>query len=141
MGAIDWLVANGLDLGLIISLLFAAHSLRKETQARQVGNLIALTQNHNTIWRDIYGRAELSRVRKENISFDSQPLTNEERVFVTSVIVHARTVHYAMQRKMFAEGEGLKEDIRVFISLPVPQAVWKIVRSFQDEDFIDFVEN
>jgi len=39
----------------------------------------------------------------------------------------------------FVEG-GLKKDVREFFSLPIPRAVWNEMKSYQDSDFVRFVE-
>ncbi len=46
-----------------------------------------------------------------------------------------------MEAGLFTEIKGLKSDIRFFLALPIPKAVWKKIRPFQDEDFVAFVEN
>lgn len=42
---------------------------------------------------------------------------------------------------MFVKLEGMQKDIKAFFSLPIPKAVWEQVKPFQDEDFVEFVEN
>ena len=36
---------------------------------------------------------------------------------------------------------GLKDDIREFMSLPIPKAVWAKMKDFQDKEFVVFVES
>jgi hypothetical protein len=36
--------------------------------------------------------------------------------------------------------EGLRRDVEDFFSLPVPHAVWKSMKQFQDESLVEFIE-
>jgi len=71
---------------------------------------------------------------------DKKPLTDEEQMFVTSIVVHLDSVHRAIKAKMFLQQEGLHRDIKGFFSLPIPRAVWKRIKPLQDENFVEFIE-
>ena len=70
-----------------------------------------------------------------------QPVSDEESLFVKTLILHLDTVRRTMAAGIFAEIQGLQNDIRDFFTLPIPKAVWEKIKRFQDGDFIAFVES
>ena len=132
-------LAGFVPLGDIIGLVFNGYALREETKARKLGNLIALEQSHHAIWKQPSER-ELSRILDERADLQSNPLTNEETVFVTSLVIHFYSVYWAMKSRMFVRVEGVRKDVKAFFSLAIPRAVWNKVKPFQDEAFVRFVE-
>ena len=144
MGLIQWLEQNWFSsiqiTGILGGLLFTAVNFRTDAQARRVSNLIALTQHQREIWTHLYTRPELARVLAKAVNLKSEPVTDAEELFVNFLILHLNTAYHAMQTGMFMKPEGLQRDIQMFFSLPIPQAVWETTKTFQDEDFVRFVE-
>ncbi len=143
MGVFDWIAQHSdllQNLGIISGFLFTAHSIRREGEARKIGNAMEMTQHHHTIWKQAYERPELSRILDKGADLETKPLTNEERLFVTLLILHLDVVHRAMKAKMFVKLGGVREDIKGFFSLPIPKAVWETAKPLHDEVFIRFVE-
>ena len=110
------------------------------SQARRIGNLIAITQHQREIWTHLYTRPELVRVLAKAVNLKSAPVTDAEELFVNFLILHLNSAYHAMQTGMFMKPEGLQRDIQMFFSLPIPKAVWETTKQFQDEDFVRFVE-
>jgi hypothetical protein len=141
----NWIFANWSELlqnvGIIAGLIFTAHSIRRDSSARKIGNLIALSERHHAIWKQIYDRPELARILDETPPLKTKPVTFEEHRFVTSIVVHLYAVHWAIKAKMFVKPEGLHKDIKSLFRLPIPFEVWGRLRPFQDEDFVRFVES
>lgn len=137
--SIDWseLTQNA---GIITTLLFSTYSIRKDNQARRLSNLNAITDRHREIWREMYSRPSLSRVLNSHVDLKDEPVSQEEYVFVNELIIHLGTAHSAMKEGMFTRLDGLKKDIIAFFSLPVPKAVWEQSRTFQNLEFIMFVD-
>lgn len=139
-----WLSAHAFTLlqsvGIIGGLVFTGLAFRAETRSRRVGNLIVLTQHHRDIWEDLYTRPSLSRVLKTSVDLDKAPVTREEEVFVLLLILHLNAAFRAMSDSLAPRPEVLRQDIRSFFALPIPAAAWLRYRSFQDRDFVDFVE-
>ena len=50
-------------------------------------------------------------------------------------------VYRATKLGMYPHLEGLRRDVREFYSLPIPSQVWERMKSFQDRDFVSFVED
>jgi hypothetical protein len=145
MGVADWISQHWLDvlqsIGIISGFWFTAHTIRKEGVARQIGNLLTITQQHHSIWKELYDRPHLSRILDSSASLEAVPITHEEKLFVTMLVIHLDGVHRAMKAKMFIKLEGLRKDIENFFSLPIPRAVWKDLKPLQDRDFVNFIEN
>jgi hypothetical protein len=139
-----WMSANWSelvqDLGILSGFLFTAYSIRKESVARKIANLIALSERHHAIWKQVYERPELSRILDDAPQLHTKPVTFEERRFITSIVVHLYAVHWAIKAKMFVRLEGLHKDIKSLLGLPIPREVWSKLKPVQDEDFIRFIE-
>ena len=126
--------------GVVGGLIFTAHTLRKDERARQISNLIAINQQYREIWKELYEKPTLSRVLKQTVDLDKTPVSDEERLFVKLLILHLDTVYRATKAGMFVKLEGLKTDVRGFFALPIPKGVWQVLRDFQDDEFVSFVE-
>jgi len=71
---------------------------------------------------------------------DTKPLSHEETLFVTFLILHLSVVFRVMKAKMFVNIEGFTEDVKEFFSLPIPKTIWNSIKSSQDKDFVSFIE-
>lgn len=114
--------------------------LRADAKARRITNLIGLTEQHLEIWRELYERPELSRVLRPSPSSEKHPVTKNEELFVRSLVLHLYSAFRAMHEGLYTKPAGLKRDIAWFFSLPIPAEVWKMLKPFQDRDFVKFVE-
>jgi hypothetical protein len=128
------------SLGIVSGLAFTALALRADTKSRRVNNLLNVTQGHREIWTSFYARPELSRVLQNSVDLDKSPVTDEEALFLTFLILHLASSFYAMKSDLFISQDGLQKDIRWFFELPIPKLVWQKSKSFQNPDFVDFVE-
>lgn len=139
-----WLARHWVDLlqsvGIIGGLVFTAYSIRKEARARQIANMMGAAQQHYSIWKELYGRPHLLRIVDRNAALVEKPVSDEERLFVTAIIIHLDSIHRALKAKLFLNQEGLREDVRGFFSLPIPKAVWEQAKRLHDRDFVTFVE-
>ena len=144
MGIWGWLADNWFNVfgsAGIAGLWLAAVALRGEAKARRSANLLTITSNHREIWQEYLNNPKLARVRDAAADTVKHPVTEAERVFVTSVILHASSAYYAMKDQLLVELKGTQRDVAQFVSLPIPRDVWKNIRSFQNDDFVAFVEN
>ncbi len=144
MGVAGWLIENFGALlnavGITGSLLFTAFSFRGETRERQLSNLIALTEAHRDIWARLYDEPDLCRILSVDVDLSTVPVSDQESIFLTSLILHLNCVHRAIRMGMFPELEGLRTDLREFYSLPIPKEMWRRLKPLQDRDFIRFLE-
>ncbi len=140
----DWLANNWFVLlqsvGIIASLLFTAFTIRKETVARRLTDLLTLTENHREIWKQLYDRPELARVTSLVVDLRRKPPTRDEELFVTLLILHLGTARRAMRHQLVEALGGVRDDVRWFFSLPLPRAIWEKVKPFQEKDLVLFVE-
>jgi hypothetical protein len=144
MGIGEWLAQNWINLfgsAGIAGVWFAAISLRDEARARRNANLLAITANHREIWMEYLRNSKLARIRDAAANTVKQPITDAERVFVTAVILHASSVHYAMKDQLVVKLEGVRRDLAQFLSLPIPREIWEKIKVVQNDDFVAFVES
>ena len=93
MGVWNWLSSNWFvllqSLGIIGGLIFTGVSLWIDARVRRVSNLISLTNQHRDIWTEVYRRPALARVLDPHADTDLAPVTAEEEIFVTLLILHS----------------------------------------------------
>ena len=140
----SWLASHWLDLiqsaGIVGGLFFNGWALHREGQTQRAANLLKLTEQHRDLWKELFTRPRLSRVLKADADPVADPLSDEETLFVTLLILHLNTAHSAIRAGVLDEPEGLTPDIRGFFSLPIPRAAWEKMRHLHDAAFVDFVE-
>ncbi len=140
-----WLSENWFTLlqsfGIIGGLWYAARSFRFDARVRRVGNLIEIVRHHREIWSRLYTNPELARIREPNPNLTKQPITLEEELFATQVILHLSGVFQATMEGVIDPLEGAEADIRRFFSKPIPEEIWRRRRQFQNSDFVKYVES
>ena len=144
MGVGEWISQNWFNIfssvGIIGGLWFTAVSLRSETKTRRVANLLAITANYREVWKEFFHSPELARVIDPSADVAKKPITPAEKYFVNMIFSHTSSMYEALKDELVTGQEGLRRDVGSFLSLPIPQAVWKKTKIFQNADFIAFVE-
>jgi hypothetical protein len=144
MSWLTWLNDNWFALvqsgGIVAGLGFTGFALRSNTKALRIQNLFSLTTQHREIWSLVYSHPELSRILESKVDLAQNPVTAEERLFINFLILHLTDSFVAIKTGLFTSPENLAKDIHEFFSLPIPQSVWKTSKTFQDKDFVLFVE-
>lgn len=144
MGFLHWIADHGFELlqavGIIGSLGFTAAAFRQDDRSRRISNLLTLTAEHRDIWTQVYRRPSLTRVLTPQVDLIRNPITNEEALFVTFLILHLAATYHAIREGLFETRQALDRDIQWFFSLPIPRRVWESSKGFQDEEFVRFVE-
>lgn len=135
--ASEWISLFGILSGLGIT----THSLRKETKARQLSNLLTLTQQQREIWEKIHDNPSLVRVLLTQVDLKTNPITRQETFFVNEVILHVLCWYRAINEHEVQALDGLERDIAEFFSLPIPKSIWNMKKSYFDTDFVNFVSN
>ena len=134
-----WLAQNWLDLvqtaGVAGSLAIAVATLRLDVRVRRTEVALSLTEAHRDIWERLIEQPELNRVRDPGADVTVSPPTPAERRFVQLVILHLATVLQAVREGAFDASPGMNEDIRGFLSLPIPRLVAEAILPFQSEEF------
>ena len=129
-------------------LWFSAFAIRQntqaqkeETKARKSSNLLAITANYREVWKDFFGKPELARVIEPSADVEKLPVTPAEEFFVHLVISHTSSTYEALKDELLTTQEGLRQDVKSFFSLPVPNAVWTKTKLLQNQDFAAFIES
>ncbi len=142
--AFDWFGQNWFPLLQTAAtsggLVLIGIGLFLEARARQVANLIRLTQQHRDLWERMYTRPSLARILDPKIDVTTTTITAQEEMFVVFIILHLSSFYYGMRAGFFRKPHGLRKDIDRFLSLPIPHEVWLKVRDLQDQPFVRFVE-
>ena len=140
----EWLGAHWFELlqtaSILVGFFATAHSIRADTKERKIENLFALTESHRELWTRLYERPELVRVLNDAVDLQLSPVSAEEELFVHLLILHLRAWFKARHAGMEFDDDAVAADIGQFFSHPIPRAVWKNSREFQDHDFVEFVE-
>ncbi|MEO6245223.1 MAG: DUF6082 family protein [Opitutaceae bacterium] len=127
-------------LAIFASFAFTAISLRRDDHSRRVANLFKLTAGHRELWALTLREPALRRVLSANVNLALEPVTEDETLFVTFLLLHLNTAHHAIRDGLIDQPEGLGADIRTFFANPIPRFVWRKLRPLQDAAFIVFVE-
>ncbi len=134
--SLHWIQEHGFDLvgvlGIMASLGFTAFSFRKDESSRRIGNLLALTSAHRDIWSQLFTRPELARILETDVDLVRKPVTNEESLFVTFLVLHLNSTWQAMEAGVFRTRQA--------VARPIPKSVWEKSKAFQDPKFVRFVE-
>lgn len=144
MEAGEWIAGNWFvllqSIGIISGLVFAALSFRMDAKTQRYANLHFITGHHAELWTQLHRRPELARILDESVDLEGEPVTPQEEWFIKLLILHLNNVHWAIRNRLYETPQGLRKDIRFFLSLPIPRAVWEEMKAFHDREFIRFVE-
>jgi hypothetical protein len=122
-------------------LFLTGMALLLDARSRRVANLIQLTQQHRDLWERMYMQPELARILDPAANLSKKLVTSEEEMFVIFLVLHLSSTYSAIRSGFFRRPHGLRKDIEMFFSLPIPQAVWKKVKVMQEPAFVRFVEH
>ncbi len=129
------------SFGVIGSLLFTAYTVRKDQQARRLGNLLAMDEQYDRIWSDLYSRPDLNRILKMDVDTREHPVSNIEQFFVRRFIFHVDAVRHATRARMFFDVGKIKQDIGGFFARPIAREVWEKVKPFQSDELVVFMDD
>ncbi|HEV2695483.1 MAG TPA: hypothetical protein VG347_21500 [Verrucomicrobiae bacterium] len=148
MGIWEWIsqivaVVSGIG-GLwaaVFALLDNNKARREETKARKVANLLSITSNHRELWKECLIYPTLDRVIDPAADMEKQPVTPAEEFFMSMAISHTSSTYEALKDELLTKQEGLRRDVELFFSLPIPNAVWQRTKLLQNQDFAAFIES
>lgn len=126
--------------GILAGLIFTAISLRDTRQSQQITNLFTLTQYQRELYGGLSHRPELARIFHDNPDLQNLPVTEDERLFLTMVVLHVSLTLTATRMNAIVPIEGLERDLAEMFSKPIPRAVWKKVRSVQNRDVRELLD-
>ena len=139
-----WIEDNWFTLlqgvGIVGGLLFTAVSIRRDTKARRVSDLLTLTEHHRDLWSEVHRRPDLSRVLDSEADLVAKPITAAEEKFLFVAIVHFHTGWQLAREASLLTLDVLAADAHWFFNLPIPRAVWEQAKGDRDPLFVRFVE-
>lgn len=128
-------------LGVVSSVLFASFSLRETHRTQKISNLFTLTHFHHELYGQLFDRPELRRVFRDDIDLVKHPITEDERLFMTLVILHADLALEAMHLRAIIPIEGLDRDLAALFRKPIPKSVWAELRPFQNRRLVNLIDS
>lgn len=128
------------SLGVIGGLLFTGWNIRAANKARRLSTLLEVAKSHRDIWGKAFGNPSMQRVLASDRDLLFEPMSQDERVFATLMIIHLSCLFEARKSKSMLPLEHLEDDMRDFMEMPVPRAVWLLMKGYQNDDFVAFVD-
>ncbi len=122
-------------MAIVGSLVFAALSFRFAERSQRISALFQLTQFQRELYGTVYKRPELKRVFRDDIDLSEEPLTDAERAFMVSAILHLFLAYEASRQGLIISLAGLEKDAASFLSKPIPNAAWNAIREYQNPQF------
>ena len=92
------------------------------------------------MWSELLERPELRRIFRNRVDLKRHPVTEDERLFLTMVILHLSLALEAMRTQAIVPIEGLERDLTEIFSKPIPRAVWKEIRAVQNREVADLID-
>ncbi len=139
-----WLSLHALQLiqslGILGSLMFAGIALRNTGRAQRMANRFHLAEQQRKIWGEQANQKELRRVLRPDADLSEEPMTEDERRFLTSAILHLGTTFEARRTKTVDPIEGLDRDAAWLLSLPLPRARWSEMKDVQNRSFVEYAD-
>lgn len=126
--------------GIVVGFFFTRKSLRDETKARCVTNLLELTKEHREIWTEFLHRPALRAIFEAKADLNANRVTREQELFIGFLILQLNASYQAMKSGVFISPTGLRKDIQGVFSYPLPKMVWEKMKPLQDADFVRFIE-
>jgi hypothetical protein len=145
MGAFSsWVDGNWFNViqtfGIIGSLWLAGAAANRDARAKEIENLLSLSEHHRELWKAVPQRKDLQRVFQADANVLLTPATVAETEFLNLVIVHFQTGWWIAKAGGITTLKELKADARSFFNLPLPCAVWEKTKAFRNQRFVSFVE-
>jgi len=126
--------------GIFAGLIFTAVSLRDTQQAQRITNLFTLTQYQRELYGELFNRPALRRIFSDDVDLANHPVTADERLFLTMVILHLNLAVEAIKGNAIEPLEGLDRDVAELFRKPIPQVVWKEICSVQNHTLRDLID-
>jgi len=143
-GVSSWVEGNWFNAvqtaGVIGSLLLTAAAARREAKAREIENLLTISNHHRELWGGVHQRVELKRIFREDAQALTASVTMDEEEFLNLVMAHFQTSWRIAKVGGIITVKELAADVRGFFSLPLPRAVWEKTKGYRNRKFVRFVE-
>jgi hypothetical protein len=126
--------------GIIGSLWLAMAAANRDAKAKEIENLLSLSEHHRELWKEIPQRKDLARIFQTDADVLLTPPTVAETEFLNLVFVHFQTGWRIAKAGGITTLKEMQADIRDFFSLPLPRAVWEKTKNCRNWQFVRFVK-
>jgi hypothetical protein len=145
MGAFaSWVDGNWFNVmqtvGIAGSMWLTMAAANRDAKAKEIENLLSLSEHHRELWKEIPQRMDLARIFQTDGDVLLTPPTVAETEFLNLVFVHFQTGWRVAKAGGITTLKEMKSDIRDFFSLPLPRAVWEKTKSARNKTFASFVD-
>jgi hypothetical protein len=143
-GYSPWVESNWFNLiqmiGIIGSLWMAIDASRREARAKEIENLLSVSDHHREMWNEAHQREDLKRILRADADALAKPASVTEEEFLNIVITHFQIGWHVGRAGGITTLSELAADARGFFSLPLPRAVWEKTKQNRNQRFVRFVE-
>jgi hypothetical protein len=128
-------------ISIVLGLVFAGLSLRKDNRGRRLANLLSLKAEHRELWNVIHDKPEFARILKSEVDLATEAMTPQEEIFLRQMIVH-----FAVSWELLRDGTpfdigAFRRDAGHIFSLPLPNLAWQRALAAQNPEFARFINN
>jgi hypothetical protein len=128
-------------IGIIAGLVFSGIALRNDVRSRRLESRIKITEGHREIWFAIIEDPSLERIRHREADLELFPVTPAENRLVRAVFQHILLTYEARSSGQLGDIGDFDDDVRAFLSNPIPRQVWREIARFQPAAFRRFLES
>jgi hypothetical protein len=127
-------------VGILGSLWVAIGVGLREAKAKEIENLLTISDQHRELWSQVESRPDLHRIFQTTVDIAHDPPSLVEAEFLNLAFVHYETGWKIAKIGGITTLKDLAEDARGFFALPLPRAVWEKTKEFRNKKFVRFVE-
>jgi hypothetical protein len=98
-----------------------AAAARREAKAREVENLLTISDHHRQLWSGVTAKPELQRIFKTDMDAVKNPATVPEEVFINEAFSQYMTSWRIARIGGIITLKELAVDVKWFFSLPFPE--------------------
>jgi hypothetical protein len=121
--------------------IFEVADTRPEiSRMHKMDAIVDLIQQQHTIWLRFFDAPSLKRILEAKLDLSKNPVTEDETIFTSFIILHLTTVFIAVRRGMIPPPAKLDADLKSFFALPIPRVVWQQTKDRHDADTMSYLD-
>ena len=117
-----------------------ASGAHRESKAREVENLLTISEHHRELWGEITQNRELDRIFESGADVLASPPTVLEEESLNQIFMHFQSTWRIAKVGGLITLKELGADVRGFFNLPLPRAVWEKTKTTRNQRFVKFVD-
>jgi len=99
-----------------------------------------LVKYNREIWQLAMENKTLQEILSDNSELWTKETSFEEKQFLKFIFLHLSSSYHLLQAGSLIAQEGLADDIKDFLRLPMPARFWEENKRFYNSNFVKFVE-